>query len=97
MTSVRQRFAGLLVLGSCALFGISCAESNTKEAESPATEDTAKAEDPKIPNSSDAVSGCPGDRPGKPRECKSNEDCCQGYSCSLDPDLSRVVKYCLEG
>jgi hypothetical protein len=97
MTRVRCWFAGLFVLGSCALFGISCAGTANKDAEEPKTPASRPAEDPAIPNSSDAVSGCPGDRPGQPKECKSNEDCCQGFSCSLDPERSRIVRYCLEG
>lgn len=34
---------------------------------------------------------------GEPRDCKANEDCCEGYVCSLDPERSRVRRYCLEG
>jgi hypothetical protein len=34
---------------------------------------------------------------GEPRECESNEDCCEGYVCTRDPDRSAVLKYCLEG
>jgi hypothetical protein len=32
---------------------------------------------------------------GEPRECSANEDCCSGYVCSLDPDRSRIKRYCL--
>ncbi len=34
---------------------------------------------------------------GEPRECRSAEDCCDGYTCGLDPERSRIVRYCLEG
>jgi hypothetical protein len=39
---------------------------------------------------------CKGEK-GVPVECKSNEDCCEGYSCTMDPDRSRILRYCLEG
>jgi hypothetical protein len=34
---------------------------------------------------------------GEPRECKANEDCCEGFVCSLDPERSRIRRYCIEG
>jgi hypothetical protein len=39
---------------------------------------------------------CKGER-GEPRECRSNDDCCEGYLCSVDADRSRILRYCLEG
>jgi hypothetical protein len=33
---------------------------------------------------------------GKPKECTTNTDCCQGYVCGMDPDLSQVRHYCLK-
>lgn len=32
---------------------------------------------------------------GTPRKCYSDEECCDGFSCSYDPELSRRQKYCL--
>jgi hypothetical protein len=32
---------------------------------------------------------------GEPLQCTTNEDCCEGYSCSIDPDRSRITRYCL--
>ena len=34
---------------------------------------------------------------GEPRKCTSNDDCCQGFTCGLDPSRSRVFRYCTEG
>ena len=105
MTGVRNGFARSFLLGTCALVALSCAETTAKEAkeadepksEWPNSSEPGPSEESKAPSSSQAASGCPGDKPDQPKECKSNEDCCKGYVCSLDPDLSRVVRYCLEG
>lgn len=32
---------------------------------------------------------------GTARKCYSDEDCCDGFSCAYDPELSRRQKYCL--
>lgn len=29
------------------------------------------------------------------RKCSVDQDCCEGYGCSLDPARSRVQRYCL--
>lgn len=29
------------------------------------------------------------------RPCFSSSDCCKGYSCGFDPELSHVQRYCL--
>ncbi len=34
---------------------------------------------------------------GEPRQCSSNEDCCEGFQCGFDPQRSRVVRYCMGG
>lgn len=33
---------------------------------------------------------------GEPRSCKSDDDCCEGYVCTQDPERSRYVNYCIE-
>ena len=43
-----------------------------------------------------AASGCP-DAKGEPKQCTTNEECCSGFVCSLDPERSHIVRYCLEG
>ena len=95
MKTMRNWFSGL-VLGSAALFGISCAGTN-EQREGSMTPASAPAEDRIPPISTETVDGCTGDRPGEPRQCKSNEDCCEGFSCAFDPGRSHVIKYCLEG
>lgn len=37
---------------------------------------------------------CLGDS-GKPKECESNEDCCEGFYCGRDPQVSDVLKVCI--
>jgi hypothetical protein len=96
MMSVRHWFAGVFVLGSSALFGLACSSTN-KNTEEPLTPASAPAEERRIPNSSEVVGGCPGDRAGEPRQCVTNEECCDGFTCSVDPERSRVAKFCLEG
>jgi hypothetical protein len=97
MTGLRQRLTAICVLSFGAFFVISCAGSATKPAEEPFTPASAPAEERYVPTSTEMVSGCPGDRANEPRQCVSNEDCCEGFSCSLDPERSRLMKYCLEG
>ena len=94
METLRHWFTGL-VLVSSALFGVSC--STNKNAEEPLTPASAPAVERTLPNSSEMMEGCPGDRAGEPRSCISSEDCCQGFTCSFDPGRSHVIKYCLEG
>ena len=33
----------------------------------------------------------------KPKECLSDEDCCQGFYCGKDPEGSSRIKVCIEG
>jgi hypothetical protein len=93
METVLNWFAGL-VLVLCVLFGVSC--STNKNVAEPLTPAAAPAEERTTPTAPERAEGCPSDRVGEPRQCKSTEDCCQGFECSVDPGLSRVVKYCLE-
>ena len=32
----------------------------------------------------------------KPKECLSDEDCCQGFYCGKDPEISPRVKVCID-
>lgn len=32
---------------------------------------------------------------GSPRPCSDSSECCDGHTCGLDPDRSRVQRYCL--
>jgi len=32
----------------------------------------------------------------KPKECMSDEDCCQGFYCGKDPEISPRVKVCID-
>jgi hypothetical protein len=97
MTRFRHWFAALFVLASSAVFGVSCAGTTSKDAEEPLVPASGPAVERRVPDSSEMVGGCPGERADEPRQCTSNEDCCAGFSCSFDPERSHVIKYCLEG
>jgi len=32
----------------------------------------------------------------KPKECMSDDDCCQGFYCGKDPEISSRVKVCID-
>lgn len=91
----RHWFAGLFVIGSAALFAISCAGTTGAPAEEPLTPASGLAEERRVPSSSEMVEGCPGDVEGEPRPCVSTEECCAGFTCSVDPERSHIIKYCL--
>lgn len=94
MNNVCHWFAGWLLAGVCAVFGVSCASASqeTQESNTAASEATKPA--PEVPET--AVSGC-ADSAGEPKHCTTNEECCSGFVCSLDPERSHVTRYCLEG
>lgn len=60
-----------------------------KESEEPAMTPASSESTP-----ASAEYGCSTDD-GEPRSCSTNEECCSGYVCSLDPDRSRIQRYCL--
>lgn len=41
-----------------------------------------------------ARSQCVGDS-NKPRECESDNECCGGFYCGRDPQISDVIKVCM--
>lgn len=41
-----------------------------------------------------ARSQCVGNS-NKPRECESNNECCNGFYCGRDPQISDVIKVCM--
>lgn len=41
-----------------------------------------------------ARSQCVGDS-NKPRECESDNECCNGFYCGRDPQISEVIKVCM--
>src|SRR5512142_1487074 len=99
--NARRSLAGMLLITVWGLLAVACGSDTTQsEPKTPESENTwpeeSKPSSEPPPSSSEAVSGCPGDKPSEPRQCKSNEDCCQGYACSVDPERSHVIKYCLE-
>jgi len=92
MKTVRHWFKGLVIVSSVS-FGLSCSNTKTEEALTPAS---MPAEQRTMPASSGGEL-CPGDRPDEPRECKSDEDCCAGFECGFDHGRSHVIRFCLQG
>jgi hypothetical protein len=37
------------------------------------------------------------DESNDPRQCERDADCCQGFACGWDPQVSRVFKVCVGG
>jgi len=35
------------------------------------------------------------DESNEPRQCERDADCCQGFTCGWDPQVSRVMKVCV--
>lgn len=93
MQSTRHWLAGSLLLGAWIGFGVSCGGAQ-QVAEAPkAPAEVAKPAD-EAPEP--APSGC-ADSTGEAKQCTTNEECCAGFVCSLDPERSHVTRYCLEG
>jgi hypothetical protein len=83
----------LVLLASFGLIAASCGGAQTKE-ETPfysSKEYDENAPPPPKPDDPCMAKG------GEPRDCAGNEDCCEGFVCSIDPERSRIRRYCLEG
>ena len=37
------------------------------------------------------------EKSGEPRSCQGDQDCCKGFTCTLDPERSRIARFCIEG
>lgn len=75
--------AAVLVLG--------CAAQQPRAEHSAAVEETA----PEV-ESTPAAPECVDDKDQRV-ECLSDSDCCQGFVCGKDPELSQRVSYCIYG
>lgn len=99
MKSYCRRMGALILCWACATIAISCASApppNKQEAWPAATnEDLEKADQEDSPGSA-TDDPCMGSG-GEPMRCTSDEDCCKGMDCGLDPDQSRIYRYCLGG
>lgn len=92
MAPKRRMLSALLLLAVASVAIVSCASNQAQEKDSFYTSEEyeknrAEPEPPPDP--------CAGEG-GEPRECKSKEDCCDGFTCGLDPERSRVIRYCIE-
>ena len=89
MKRSKHRFGTLFLLTAATALVVSCASGPEKKKDdwpSATREDFGRP--PTDP--------CDG-KDGKPVECTSNDACCKGYVCTLDPERSRVVHYCIQG
>jgi len=75
-----------------AALSASCASAPKKE-EKPIQTQTVEEFEQNTPPPDDPCYGSG----GEPIECDEAADCCKGFACSLDPDRSRIRRYCLEG
>jgi hypothetical protein len=88
----RERSPGALAL--LAAFGlVAAACGGAQKAEEPPAFYSSKEYEDNTPPPPDP---CMAER-GEPRDCTSNEDCCEGFTCSLDPERSHIRRYCIEG
>lgn len=76
-----------------AVFGLvlGCAAQQPRAEHSAAATETA----PEVESVS-AAPECVNDK-DQPVECLSDADCCQGFVCGKDPELSQRVSYCIYG
>ncbi len=87
-------------IGAIILLAVQACSSSThsKPANSPdANKDPSSLIDDKAENEDKAIlerRECLGDS-NKPKECESNEDCCEGFYCGRDPQVSDVMKVCI--
>lgn len=87
------------LIGAFALVAVqACSGSHTKVANSAeGHEDLSSLIDDKAENEDKAIlerRKCLGDS-DKPKECESDDDCCEGFYCGRDPQVSDVLKVCI--
>jgi hypothetical protein len=92
MTTNRRLLLSGLTLAIGAMLVIGCASTPKKEDNFYTSEEFER----NAPSARPPPDPCKG-KDGEPAECRNQEDCCNGYSCSWDPDRSQVIKYCLQG
>jgi len=92
MTTNRSRVSLGLLLAAGVLIA-SCASSPEKKDETFYTSEEFEKNRTTEPASTNDPCKA---KDGEPAECRNQEDCCQGYECSFDPDRSKILKYCLQ-
>lgn len=80
-----RRFAGMLL----AALALACASAPKNENESFYT--SAEWEE----NAPEPDDPCRG-KSGAPLECRSDDECCDGFVCTIDPERSRIRRFCIE-
>ena len=93
-----QRMGALILCLASASIAISCASAPPpKQDEWPAAKNAdLEREDHEDSAGAATDDPCMGSG-GEPMRCTSNDECCKGMFCSLDPDRSRIYRYCLGG
>ena len=79
-----------------AAFAVACASNSA----APPAEDPDPEIDPDAANKLPPPEGPPAecrDEAGDPIECSSDDDCCPGFYCGLDPEGSTRIKTCVYG
>lgn len=100
MTLLRS---GLVAVVATVVSSAACSYSQPKPSETgESTEVTPPPkEEPSSESSAEEPSASEEDAPAAPtgacddRKCSVDQDCCDGFGCSLDPARSRVQRYCL--
>ncbi len=74
---------------------LSCTAGEQRRVSGPASESAAAEE--VAPSQPPAVVGAPEclDANDRPAECLQDSDCCPGFVCGKDPELSRRVTFCI--
>ena len=94
-----MRLRYVVVVFLCTAAG--CAASTKSSAARTGADDDSSSSliDENAENEDNAViarSRCLGDE-NKPKQCESDNDCCPGYYCGRDPQVSDVIKICMSG
>jgi hypothetical protein len=89
----KRRVLGVIVLGVVAMTAASCASTPKNDEGSFYTSEEYEKNRAPPPEPDDPCKAAG----GEPRDCTSNEDCCEGFLCTLDQERSRVRRFCIEG
>jgi hypothetical protein len=93
-----MRFDLVAVVTSLGLMASCSYGSSTPEPESPSTTEVTpppKEESAPAPPPAEEAPPSPPTGACDDRACSVDQDCCKGYGCALDPERSRVQRYCL--
>lgn len=95
--------SGFVAVVASVVSTVACSYSQPKPSETGESTEVIPPpkEEPASESSGEKSSTSGDDAPAAPtgacddRKCSVDQDCCDGYGCSLDPERSRVQRYCL--